>query len=565
MGLRNSSLPVRLLPVAKRCVTERPSTRNVTASLQAATDGKTRRSMMPATVNGSGRCRFVVAVVSDGDRFDQSRRPGATWRVRAVAQPATRRSQLKLTPTDPWETKGIAMKLGKWALLAAIAGGISSVGTSAIAGEIQQVSCGCTDPVCGCEPVCDMGCEPECGCEEAIACCDSSCDSGCDSCGCGTGGCFDGLCGLGGLGGDCCHGDPWQLFGSYGGIDVGGWASVGYHTAALPLFNSRPDDVQLHQAWLYAEKALDTSCGFDYGGRIDYIYGTDGPDTQAFGIANDHWDNDFDNGNDYGHAIPQLYGEVGYGDLSVKLGHFYTIIGYEVVGAPGNFFYSHAYTFYNSEPFTHTGALATYNATDDVTLWGGYVLGWDSGFEDNGDAFLGGVSTSLTDDLTLIYTTVAGRFSDGNQNRLLGGDINDPVNDPPIFGGGENGYMQSIVADWAVTDNLNYVFQSDFIDTEDFAGAQVRETVGINQYLFYTFSDCWAVGNRFEWYNSEAGVYNGNNDIYAYTAGVNYAPTANFTLRPEVRWDFVDGDPTDILEDSDDDQFTFGMDGVFTF
>ena len=71
------------------------------------------------------------------------------------------------------------------------------------------------------------------------------------------------------------------------------------------------------------------------------------------------------------HAIPQLYVEAGYGDLSVKAGHFYTIIGYEVVQATGNFFYSHAYTFNFSEPFTHTGVLATYNASDDVT-----DLGW---------------------------------------------------------------------------------------------------------------------------------------------------------------------------------------------
>ena len=57
----------------------------------------------------------------------------------------------------------------------------------------------------------------------------------------------------------------------------------------------------------------------------------------------------------------KLYFEAGYGDLTVKIGHFYTIIGWEVVTAPDNFFYSHAYTMYNSEPFTHTGVLATYN------------------------------------------------------------------------------------------------------------------------------------------------------------------------------------------------------------
>ena len=95
----------------------------------------------------------------------------------------------------------------------------------------------------------------------------------------------------------------------------------------------------------------------------------------------------------YGSAIPQLYLEAGYGDLSCKVGHFYTIIGYEVVTAPDNFFYSHAYTMYNSEPFTHTGALVLpTRLVTDMTIYGGYVFGWDSGFEDNGDAFLGGVS-----------------------------------------------------------------------------------------------------------------------------------------------------------------------------
>jgi len=346
------------------------------------------------------------------------------------------------------------------------------------------------------------------------------------------------------------------------------------HSAALPLFNSRPDEVQLHQQWLYAERAIDTSSGFDIGGRMDYIYGTDSQDTQAFGIDNDHWDNGWDNGTDYGHAIPQLYVEAGYGDLSVKAGKFFTIIGWEVVAAPDNFFYSHAYTMYNSEPFTHTGALATYNAADDLTLYGGYVLGWDSGFEDNGDAFLGGVSAGLTDDLTLTYATVAGNFAKG---------------------GAEKGYMHSIVADYAVSDNLQYIIQSDLLDSEDDAGLNVRETFGINQYLIYALNDCWSIGGRFEWWQVQAdstgfvgdgadaaaaaaivaGGYNPADEefnVYALTAGLNYRPNANVIIRPEVRWDWVDGN-TDFLgaidgpqlEDNDDDQFTFGMDTIFLF
>ncbi|TWU65305.1 hypothetical protein V7x_08510 [Crateriforma conspicua] len=434
------------------------------------------------------------------------------------------------------------MKLSKLALLAAICCGTTASAAGVQSGYyqdkgVQQV--GHCETGCDVDmSACDMG-----GCDGLPS---YGCDSGCDS-GCGLGG--------GCLGGECDLGDPFTLFGEYEGVSIGGWVQMGYHTAALPLFNSRPDEYQLHQAWLYAEKAIDTSNGFDIGGRIDYVYGTDSQDTQAFGISNNHWDNDWDNGTDYGHAMPQLYVEAGYGDLSVKAGHFYTIIGWEVVTAPDNFFYSHAYTMYNSEPFTHTGALATYNVGDHVSVMGGYVFGWDSGFEDNGDAFLGGVSVGLTDSLTVTYATVGGRFGDGNINRVVDG----------VVGRGENGYMHSIVADYAVSDNLQYIFQSDLLDTEDIDGATVRDTFGINQYLIYTLSDCWAVGTRFEWYQADAGVFNTDNDIYALTSGVNYKPHANVLVRPEIRWDWVDGDPTDILENSDDDQFTFGIDTIFLF
>ncbi|TWT92105.1 porin [Stieleria varia] len=408
--------------------------------------------------------------------------------------------------------------------------------------QVAQVShcdhdagCGCEVP-CDCDPGC--GVEPGCGLEPADCGCEApGCDGGCDG-GCGGG------CPMSIFGGDCDLGDPFSLFGEAGAWSAGGWVQLGYHTDALPLFNSRPDNVQLHQMWLYAEKSIDTSCGFDVGGRIDYVYGTDGPDTQAFGLSNGHWDSSWTNGNDYGHAIPQLYLEAGYGDLSFKVGHFYTLIGYEVVTAPDNFFYSHAYTMYNSEPFTHTGVLGTYNASDDVTVWGGYTLGWDSGFEDNGDSFLGGLSLSLTDDVSLTYAAIGGRF-----------------NKEP----GERGYMQSLVLDVAVTDNLQYVFQTDYLDSTDANGATVRNTFDINQYAIYTINDCLAAGARFEWYN-ESGVYtpiNDESDIYALTLGTNIKPHANVLIRPEVRFDW-DSDEVAGLEEGSD-QTTFGIDTILLF
>jgi hypothetical protein len=65
----------------------------------------------------------------------------------------------------------------------------------------------------------------------------------------------------------------------------------------------------------------------------------------------------WDNGK-YGWAAPQSYIQLNKGDWDIKIGHFFTLVGYEVIPKTGNFFYSHSYTMFNSEPFTHTGALA---------------------------------------------------------------------------------------------------------------------------------------------------------------------------------------------------------------
>lgn len=431
------------------------------------------------------------------------------------------------------------MKLSKLALLAAICCGSTAFaadnhtayyesGLQAGSGIAQVGFCDCGEADCGCEAVTD------CGCSDG---CDGGCDGGCDS-----------ACGLdlGGLG--CCDlDDPMTLFGSYKNYSAGGWLQMGYHSEGNSLFNSQPDAYQLHQAWLWAERSIDTSCGFDIGGRVDYVYGIDAPDTQAFGTAPTGWDNSWNRGGGYGHALPQAYLEAGYGDLSVKIGHFFTLIGYEVVGAPDNFFYSHAYTMYNSEPFTHTGALATYNYSDDVTAYGGYTMGWDSGFDDNGDSFLGGLTVQMTDCWSLTYGTTFGRFGEAR------------------FNGVEKGYMQSIVSTHTLSDNLEYVSQSDYLKSEDETGANVRDTYGINQYLFYTHSDCLSSGARLEWWNTQPGAAALDADVYALTLGLNYKPHGNVIVRPEVRWDWDDSRVVNLDNRNATDLTTFGIDTILLF
>ncbi len=340
-------------------------------------------------------------------------------------------------------------------------------------------------------------------------------------------------------------GDPWDfsdtVLGEDSDIDIGGWTQWGYTSKSTGLFNTNPDRFNNHQSWIYLEKATDGSEGIDFGGRVDVMYGTDSGDTQAFGNNPGNWDfmNGFDNGAGYGWAFPQAYLEVAMGDLSVKAGHFYTLLGYEVVTAPDNFFFSHAFTMYNSEAFTHTGALATYTATDNVTVYGGWTAGWDTGFDqfEEGSSFLGGFSVGLGDDVTFTYITTAGNF----------GAIGD-------------GYSHSIVVDVALTDDLNYVFQSDVLNNHNIPGLAPgirNETVGVNQYLFYTISDRVAVGGRAEWWKSDS------DSVYAVTAGVNIKPHANLIIRPEIRYQADPGQQNAGIASNED--AIFGVDAILTY
>ena len=171
--------------------------------------------------------------------------------------------------------------------------------------------------------------------------------------------------------------------------------------------------------------------------------------------------------------------------------------------------------------------MATYDASDDLTVYGGWTLGWDTGFEDNmgGNTFIGGFSYAVSEDIGLTYITTVGDLG------ARGGDA----------------YTHSIVADVTLTDNLNYVFQSDYVRVEE----TQDDDVGINQYLFYTVNDCLALGGRFEWWKNEG------QSQYEATVGLNYRANANITVRPEIRHDFAPFASTE--------QTTFGVDAILTF
>ncbi|MGZ5601468.1 MAG: porin [Methylobacter sp.] len=343
-------------------------------------------------------------------------------------------------------------------------------------------------------------------------------------------------------------------------VTIGGWMSMGEtyyrdnpknHINSPAGFNDRSGEFQLNQLNLFAQKTVDlASRTWDVGGRVDVMFGTDSRFIQATGLddkliseRNLHF---------YDLAIPQAYLEifapVGNG-LSAKIGHFYTIIGHEVVTAPNNFFYSHSYAMQYGEPFTHTGVLFSYALNDDFTLNAGSVTGWNNFDKTPSNMnFLGGLS--WTND----QATSAASWS------VISGDVD---------GIAKNRTVSSLVVSHSFTDKLQYVFQHDFgYQQQATAANKDAYWYGINQNLFYDFTDSISAGIRGEWFRDSNGtllnIGNAGN-YYALTAGVNWKAQDWLKFRPEIRYDWAGSKAMTFNNRSQNQQLEVAMDIVIEF
>ena len=327
-------------------------------------------------------------------------------------------------------------------------------------------------------------------------------------------------------------------------ITIGGWLDQGFtYNPADPTdrwngpvtFNDRANEYQMNQLYVYAEHKAETNgCGWDIGGRVDLLYGTDSRFTLARGL-----DDDWDSSRFYGLSMPQLYLDVAYNDLTVRMGHFYTILGYETAMAVDNFFYSHAYTMQYGEPFTHTGLLAIYDVDPNWTVSAGFTRGWNTWEDINGDLdFLGGVSWTSCDECT----SLAFAIETGSEDAA----------------GAFNRTVYSLVFWHYLTERWQWVLQHDlgYEDNAALGGADA-EWYGVNTYLFYDINCEWRAGVRYEWFADDDGVRvnaaNGAggaprgiplNGVPAHwqeiAIGLRWQPRSNIIWRTECRWDWVD-------------------------
>lgn len=332
----------------------------------------------------------------------------------------------------------------------------------------------------------------------------------------------------------------------------------------------RSNEPMFNQAYLITEAVLPSDETFGVGGRVDILYGEDFLLAQSAGVEARQnfslkWNSQY-----YGIAIPQAYGEIGNSKLSLKLGHFYTIVGYESVMSPLNFFYSHSYSYQFAGPFTHWGGLAKYQWTDNVEFEGGIVNGWNA-LDNRTDRpnFLGKVK--YTSDSKLWWTSFA---------VVTGDEFSNVAGLPNVANVSSNRTRYSLLAGLNPTCNIEYVFHHWYgvqNDGQPFGGAALW--YGIDQYLYYRMTEKWRAGARFEWFRDDDGTRIGLNrpsnpnkppfpgSAYSLALGLNWTPIPNVLIRPEIRADWFTGNVArqPYNDGVDDYQLMIGVDAIVKF
>lgn len=410
-------------------------------------------------------------------------------------------------------------------------------------------------------------------------------------------------------------------------IGFGGWLNGGatFNPSQTNGFNGpvafadQANRFQLNQFNLFLQRSVISETNkWDFGGRFDFMFGTDAIFTQAFGVPTfdvnsgeplnrNNWDLHIccSSTRTYGIALPQAYLEahvpIGKNGINLKMGHFYSPTGFETVPAPDNFFYTRAYSFNAGEPFTHTGLQANYAINNNWSVLGSAVTGsatggWDGGWDKQLGNWSGVSGITWTSDNHATSLNVTGTYGEtSSQSSKSWGMYNivlqHRINPKTLF------VLHHVhgFADGVLLNNLKYNNV-----------AKDAEWFGFVTHLYYDLTDNLSIGARGEWFRDRDGFrnpspfriaaatnlvngvpvsYAGNissvtitpADYYSVTVGMNWkaAKTLNlrwdsikkFNIRPNIRYDRVDAYHAAAYRPfaGNKDQILFSLDFVLPF
>ncbi len=301
----------------------------------------------------------------------------------------------------------------------------------------------------------------------------------------------------------------------------------------------RNDEYMLNRVYLTLSRAPDTSCGqWGIGGEVDVFYGTDYQFLQSRGLETEtdfsnKWNSDNGSGlfgvGLMGIALPQAYMEIANEDISVKLGHFYHPLGFvrlDLSGASiGN---TGTYSMFYAEFLPVTGGMMNWKATDQLSFTGGIHRG-SGNWTDNNDNLNG-------------FVGVDWLSADGNTLIMYKGDFG-----AEDAAGNNDQYIQSIVLEQKIGKRAAFIVQSDYGHVNNAApGGGDATFYSIINMIGYQFTDKLHGGVRYELFDDVDGTRvvpaPGSGMWNALAVGGTYKICPNLWFRPEVRWDWFDGD-----------------------
>jgi len=317
------------------------------------------------------------------------------------------------------------------------------------------------------------------------------------------------------------------------GIQVRGWMAVGNGGLPdhSPLDILDPTNTGLNQLGISMDKA-----GEKYRLHLDLLYGRDAVAFRSAENAGNGWDNSagFVH-DDHAWALPQAFAEASVGNLTVKGGHF-LMSSHSGLYSTDRFFATRTASEFSLEPYTLSGVVVDGKLGQmDTTV--GWVAGTNTGFDSmtaaGSSTFVLGLGRSFGDKWSVRYDALVGDV--GFRNDFADG-----------LGVEANSYYHALTATYAASDRLTvevtHLCQN--------LPSSAIDTSVVRQAAFYVLNDSLTLGQRYERYSSTFdGVSLGTESA---SFGLNYrnASWSNVLLRPEIRWEEIDGSSsTDFFMD----------------
>lgn len=341
------------------------------------------------------------------------------------------------------------------------------------------------------------------------------------------------------------------------------------------LLDDRSNELVMNQAVINFEREFEKADEFDWGLRLQLLFGTDARYLRSLGMRYHQAET-----GEYQGDVPEVFLRlhlpvITEGGVDVVIGKFVTLAGVETVDPRPNLFYSHTYIFNFGLPTNHTGVLFTLHADKTLDLNAGITRGVNTSVEDNNDApgFHGGFNWKLNDDkVGILAATHIGPESSDNDSDLR--------------------FISDIAFTWKIHDQLTSITEVNYV-RDDGADA---DAYGAAQYLTYKFNETISASIRGEVWRDDKAFYvaqyadpldpfrssngratidprtiaGGRTTYCALTIGLDInipvpKPLAGLRIRPELRVDRSMNE-NEVFNDSRDDRmFTAALDALLTF